>query len=100
MELREFVKLTLVHVVRGVVEAQEAVAEDGAQIVPRAGNTYGATEKLMHTDEGVVETVSFDVAVTASSNEEMKGGIGIFVVPFGFGARGESKRHDTTISRI
>ena len=85
MELQEFVKLTLVHVVRGVVEAQDAVAKDGAQIVPPAGSTYGATQELMHTDEGVVETVSFDVAVTASSNEELKGGIGIFVVPLGFG---------------
>jgi len=100
MELREFVKESLVQVVRGISDAQETVADSGAEIAPASSRIYGNRKDLAYSDAGVIENVSFDVAVTVSSDAATKGGVGIFVAPIALGTRGESKRQDTTVSRI
>jgi hypothetical protein len=65
VELREFVKKTLLDIVQGVADAQ-ADPSIGAYVVPA-----GSTRKYV--------SVEFDVAVTAESAESAKGGSGVKV---------------------
>ncbi|MFQ2510948.1 hypothetical protein ACK31D_03475 [Aeromonas caviae] len=57
MQLDEFVKTTLMQVVKGVKEAQEAAAEFGAVVNPRPEEGWGKRSET---------NVSFDVALTVS----------------------------------
>ncbi|HDX8401316.1 TPA: hypothetical protein RQN00_001405 [Aeromonas dhakensis] len=57
MQLDEFVKTTLMQVVKGVKEAQEAAAEFGAVVNPRPEEGWGKRRET---------NVSFDVALTVS----------------------------------
>ena len=100
MELHEFVRETLAQIVRGVSDAQAATSKYGAEIAPPKSRMYGNTREVLYTDEGVIEAVAFDVAVTVATGTASKGGVGVFVAPIALGARGESNEQDMTVSRI
>lgn len=71
MQLDEFVKTTLMQVVKGVKDAQEEAVEFGAVVNPQVG--YGGTRETV---------IAFDVAltVTGSSSDEVGGKV--TVIPF------------------
>ena len=79
MELKEFVKKTLVEINEGINEAKE----DGVQVV------LGYSKKI-----------KFDVSVTVDNSEENKKGGGIFVAGLGFGAKTADKSNTGTVSKI
>jgi hypothetical protein len=88
MELKDFVRTTLVQVVQGVTEAQEAVSHTGALI-----NSKTAAFQP--------RAVQFDVAVTAREEGDVKTGIGISVVGLiKGGAEGEYGKENTAVSRV
>ncbi len=95
MELREFVKGTLVEIVGGVVDAQneETVKKNGASVVPVG---RGPVEDPIAR----YQEVSFDVAVTAREGTATKGGLGIFVGPIGVGTQGQSEAGESSVSRV
>lgn len=100
MELKEFIRETLVQIAVAIKEAQAASAETGAIICPRHSGMFGATKDVMHTESGIIETVSFDVAVSTTEGTETKGGIGIFVAPLALGLQGKSAQQNLCVSRI
>lgn len=94
MELREFVKETLVQIVSGVVEAQqsEVVSESSGAIAPSG---HEVSDKDLLSQE-----VKFDVAVTVGSGTATKGGVGVFVGPVALGSQGSSKDTNASTNRV
>lgn len=108
MELREFVKTVLADIVNGVKDAQEGFAVlNGGQVSPEVliqGTSSGRLDVpagcLLSTQQHLVQSVKFDIAVTVEKGSETKGGIGIFMGAIGVGSHGESTTSQTSVGRI
>ncbi|KKK69553.1 hypothetical protein LCGC14_2932880 [marine sediment metagenome] len=102
MELREFVKETLVQIIKGIEDAQSETKKTGAVISPSRGKLAPDTQDkvLLSKSGGILEGVAFDVAVTASDTSEKGGGVGIFVWAVGAGVKGKSEIPNAAVSRI
>lgn len=105
MELREFVKESLIQIVRGVSDAQIDLASSKSlgSISPEIRNSRDALESkgILLTPEGTpVQTVEFDVSVTATEGTGTKGSIGIAVGFLGLGSQGQSSQANANTSRL
>lgn len=108
MNLQQFIKETLIQIAGGIREADEAVAGNGAAVNPRdvvhnksGEGPYGYyAEDSKGSYRRPVQSVEFDVVVTASEETETKGGIGIHVGAIGLGSAGKSGRDSSSESRI
>jgi hypothetical protein len=109
MELKSFVRETLVEIVKGVKEAQEKTKASGALINPEGVITESNTkivkwlpERRGSGDWREGQVVEFDVAVAVSEKDEAKGGIGIQVasIMIGVGVSGKIEDENSTISRL
>jgi hypothetical protein len=89
IELREFVRATLLDVLNGVDDA-------------RKDETVGARAGITWTGRTTSEAakVEFDVAVTAENTDAAKGNGGVKVAVFSVGVSGEVSSKNTTVSRI
>ena len=90
MNLREFVKETLVQVCEGVKEAQQAVQATGAVVSPDTG----------HTTRMQMQSVEFDVAVTVSEEGEKTGNAGLTVMGQGLRGQVSASTATTEVSRV
>ena len=84
MELREFISETIIQIMEGIIDAQEAVANKNGLVNPkRLGNTPGDTPMAVVVDEytkGVnrrIEIIDFEVALTEVEKSDKKVGIGV-----------------------
>lgn len=102
MELAEFVKNTLIEVVRGVTSAQEEMKGSGARINPHMRSILN--EHTIGQPEGHggqhVDYMNFDIAVTIQSGEEARGGAGIKVMGIGIGLDTSTGNSTSHVSRI
>lgn len=106
MELKDFVRESLVQISTGISEASEALKDTDAHINPK--NVYVNADnrqnygRLMRdkTYYPVVELVEFDVVVHASEGTETNGRIGVSIGSIGFGAGGKSQELNKSESRI
>lgn len=89
MELKDFIKHSLVQITKGIQEVNEELEDTDVKINPKnvyvnakARQDYG---RLMENKETVpvVELVEYDVAVFAEEGTETKGGIGTSVGSIG-----------------
>jgi len=103
IRLDQFISETFRQIIDGVRQAQEHAAKHGAAVNPP--KTHG-TQSLRTGEETRSEhapppgAVEFDLAVTEDQAEKTKGGIGVFLGPFGLGTQGESGRATNSITRI
>src|SRR3970040_1281168 len=103
MHLDEFVKATLVQIVRGVHDAQEAVRDLGGIVnpatlgaSPNAGSYFATVDNMHH-----VFLVDFDVAVEVSESTGTNAEAGLSVASFAkLGAGGKSANSNSTSNRI
>lgn len=99
MNLRDFISETLEQIVLGVDDARREVGKNSIQ-----GEINPRRSARMHrevSDRGdQIYTVQFDVAVTASSSTETKGGIAVMAGFVGLGSSGQSSETDSNVSRI
>lgn len=96
MDLREFVKETLVQVSLGV---QDAIKEQ------TAAGAVGAINPVWGPDAGSIskehiQLVEFDVAVTATEKVGGTGKAGLKVLTFSVGGEGEKSTENSTVSRV
>jgi len=56
--------------------------------------------KLVSIQGQLVQTVEFDVAVTATEGTDTKGGIGVVAGVFALGSQGQSSEEISAVSRI
>lgn len=100
MDLKEFTKQTLIQIVEGAKEANDAISESGASIP-----THNIAHKQNYIIEGHnchhVIDVDFDVAITAIESEGSNGGASLKVASLiNFGGEVDTKTENQTISRI
>ncbi|CAD7344985.1 hypothetical protein X12_001115 [Xanthomonas arboricola] len=98
MELKDFIKLTLVQIAEGVKEAQEEAKKIGGNVNPY---THFVTQGMgTHLSRGETQQVKFDVAITASESTASKEGIGVVVAAIALGKRNEVSDQSMSVSRV
>ena len=103
MELKEFVTHAIAEIIQGVLDAQTALGENGRYVNPELSTAQGPLEKqgrLVSIQGQLVQTVEFDVAVTASTATGSKGGIGVVAGVFALGSQGQSNAENIAVSRL
>ena len=101
MDLKEFIKETIVGLVEASRELQQQFEKDGVVINPPVSSKerdlyrHGDTRHQYRR----VEQVTFDVAVTASSETSGGGKAGLKVLSFEVGADGSHSRLNEQVSR-
>ena len=102
VDLQQFVSASLVQIVNGVRDAQEALKDTGALVSPQMRKTD--TAQSIGSAEGhggqPVFLVEFDVVVTATSGQGSKAGVGVMVGSIGLGAKGHSEENASRDSWI
>lgn len=93
--LNDFVKSTLVAIVRGVVDAQGETDSLGASVNPRQNGIDGN-----HINGTTIQDVHFDVAVTASESTAIDGGAKLNVTVLKAGVGTNSEASESSTSRI
>jgi hypothetical protein len=97
VELKEFVKQTLLDILKGVAETQQDTAVGKAVVPGQIGDAKhpgsGVSTVLR---QGALISVSFDVAVTAETSDAAKGGGGFKVAVLGMGASAGGELGSTT----
>lgn len=105
MNLEEFVTEALKQIITGVENAQAIAHDKGAAINPRDWHhMVDAADQIKYeTAKGEKvrgQLVEFDVAVVATEDKSIKGGIGIFGGPIGIGYQANKAQDNSTVSRI
>jgi hypothetical protein len=98
LELRHFITESLKQIVGGVVDAQGYVQEKGGSINP---GVNGLPNRSWEMQTGThVQEVDFDVAVTATEDREMKGGIGALAGFLALGSQGKTDKSNIALTRL
>src|SRR5262245_23531827 len=98
VQLKDFVKSTLIQIAQGVAEAQEEAAGLGAFVNPiRLAGTSGRWDR---DTANVASTVEFDVAVQATEGTSTKSGIGVAVASLVLGTQVRADESAAATSRI
>ena len=106
IELKDFVAETLTQIIEGVKEAQEKAVEHGAMVNPNNVAIQPSSGRMEYAEGGwgshkrYPAIIEFDVAVTASQTDRVKGGVGVFATFFGASVQGETEEADSHVSRI
>ncbi len=109
MDLKDFVKESLVQISYGINDANSELSGTGAIINPlnvivnsENSQAYGRTGQphSPHENSRVVERVEFDVAVVAGQGEQTNGGIKLAIATIGLGVGGQSDKSNRSESRI
>jgi hypothetical protein len=99
--LGDFISLTISEIVRGVVEAQKQVEEQKARINPE-GIMWAESAKVFVYDRGAISItkVAFDIVLTKSENEGVKGGVGVFLGGIGLGTQANLGYKNDVMNRL
>ena len=107
MDLKDFVRESLVQIATGIAEANTALAGTTATVNPcnvqaysTEAKAYGRLNDAFNEKDSLVELVEFDVAVTTESGTQTGGGLKISVASIGVGAEGKSTGSQSRESRI
>lgn len=77
MELKEFIKQTLVQITNGVVEAQESIKNTGCYINPEGFHTGEQVKPGFNKEYRHVQKIKLSIAVTVEENNETGKGVGV-----------------------
>ena len=101
IELKEFIKETIIQIVEGVSEPKNAVEELGYIVGPIViPDKPSVASPRRSNGVGRVEDIEFDIAVEAKAGTETKGKLSILAGALGVGAEGGSKNETNTTNRI
>lgn len=95
MELDKFVAQTLTLISKGVHEAKSACAEYGA-VVNDAPSSMHRDIGVYGSNDSILQTVDFDVAITTEDSSNGEGKISVM----GLGIGGGTSSKDTLTSRV
>lgn len=102
IELKDFVRDSLVQIVEGVAEARDPIAKLGGLVNP-VGNTDQRNVRKGHEFNpmsGSTEFVEFDVAISVGETESKSSGVGLFVGPVGLGAKSDGEESNSSTTKI
>jgi hypothetical protein len=108
VELKDFIKESLVQINQAIEESNEALKDSDAIINPGCiqinsenSQAYGRQSyKAEHDELRVVQKVDFDVAVYAQDDQKAGGGAKISIASISLGADAEVKYSSKSVSRL
>jgi hypothetical protein len=107
MDLKEFIKESLVQISEGINEANVALESSGASVNPKGirayskdAKAYGRIESNFKHRDNLVHMVSFDVALHAEAGSESGGGLKLSIASIGANANTKSKDSEKSESLI
>jgi hypothetical protein len=102
LTLKDFISGTLQQLIDGTIEAQAYATQKGARINPGEKLYFNFTDETIkdNTSDSIGQFVGFDIAITAVSGDQTKGGIGIFVSGITLGVSGQTEFKDSSVSRM
>lgn len=108
MELKEFIKESLVQINLAIEESNKELKNSTAIINPSniQVNTDGSqafgreSSKLIHKNKRVVQKIDFDVAVYAQDDKTASGGAKISIASIGIGGDAEIRNSNKSESRL
>ena len=107
MELKDFVKQTLIEISQGVSEAQAEA--DNSLINPRIKTPDNRVTGVLLAEDGagrgvkggrILDYVEFDVAVTIDKNTKTNGKISVLFGAVNLSSQGASENKDASTSRV
>ena len=94
MELKTFIKTALTDIIGAITEAQSEI--DNGYIVPTVKNNYASIEHgISH-----LQTVDFEVCVTAEESKGSEGKLGVVSSIIGAGISGKSSVESSNVSKL
>lgn len=100
MELKDFIKETLIQIAQGISEAQEELADTDCIINPRDIREDGFANVSIKNKRHTVQCVDFKIALTSTSEAADKTGIGVMLGSFGIGGNRTSSDGNTSNTNI
>ena len=101
MDLKNFVKETLIQITEGVKEAQEVCKESGGLVNPMLETPICNAEKYEVKGKYYpASLVSFKVGLTESDTTEGKAGIGVFLSKISIGAEGKKEIETQSVTSV
>lgn len=101
MELKEFVKETLIQITEGVKEAQQACLEHGGLINPMLSVKTCNEVIYKHDDKDYPATsINFKVGLIESDTKDNRKGIGVFLGKMSIGAENSKGSEVQSITNI
>jgi hypothetical protein len=102
LELKDFVRETLVQIAHGVSEAQKELSESAAEVNPQVSRRFDVKNSNYGDSQSgkPIFLIDFDVAVTATEGTQTKGGIGVVAGVLALGRHGQSDSANSSVSRI
>ena len=111
MDLKEFVKETIVQISQGIEEANSELGGSEAMVNPiyvkmnsKEAQGYGRTKKrdpgYKDPDSKLLQKVDFDVAVYVEAGKKGSAGAKLSIASIGIGAEGEIESSNKSESRI
>jgi hypothetical protein len=107
MDLKDFIRESLVQIVGGIQEANDALKNTDAIVNPNGivaystgAKAFGRIGKQLQERGSLVHLVSFDVALLAETEKQTGGGLKISIASIGVGADGNKNESRSTESRI
>lgn len=100
MELKDFIKETLIQIAQGINEAQEELAETDCIINPRDIKEDGFANVRIKDKRHTVQCVDFKIALTSTTEAADKTGIGVMLGSFGIGGNKTTSDGNTSNTNI
>lgn len=99
MELKDFIKESIMNIVDGVTEAQELIKAKGAEINPRKVQ-FKENGQYNYYNSGKPQYIEFDVGLTSIQKAGSSEGIGVFLGSINLGKKNDDGTENTATSRI
>lgn len=111
MDLKEFVKESIVQISHGIEEANSEISGMGAMVNPMyvqmnsdKAQSYGRTTSrnndYPNPDGKIIQKLEFDVALTAESGQQGSAGAKLSIASIGIGADGKKESSNRSESRL
>jgi hypothetical protein len=107
MDLKDFIRESLVQISQGIEEANMALQGSVAEVNPpkfiaHSGESqaYGRVSATADENKPLVHLIDFDVAIQAQQGTEAGGGMKLSIASVGIGADAKTKDSQSTESRL
>jgi len=111
MDLKDFIKESIVQIAKGIDEANKDLENSDAMVNPiyvktysDSAQSYGRTKQrdpaFQNPDSKIVQRVEFDVAVVAETGKQGTAGAKISIASIGIGGEGKTESSNKSESRI
>lgn len=100
MELKEFIRETLIQITNGVIEAQQTLKDTGCYINPEGYHLKEQIKPGYDKEYRHVQKIKMSISVNVIEGNENKAGIGVFSSILNAGVSAKNSDTNSTTNRI